>query len=63
MGARALACAGALVALLIQHATRRHIVIRRLCGATIFLEIINCTIFGKKVAEYKMCFDLSRTFI
>jgi hypothetical protein len=41
VGARARACACARVALLIQHAARRHIVICGLSSCTIFFDIIS----------------------
>jgi hypothetical protein len=41
VGARALACVCAGVALIIQHTTRHHIVIFGLCGSTIFLDSIS----------------------
>jgi hypothetical protein len=42
---------------LLQHATRRHIVICGLSGSTILFRhyLINGTIFGKNVIEHKMC--------
>ena len=40
VGAQAVACACARVALIIQHATRRHVIICGLSGFTIFLDII-----------------------
>jgi hypothetical protein len=41
VGARALACASARVALLIQHATRRHIVICSSSGSNTFFDTIS----------------------
>ena len=41
VGALALACTCARVALLIHHATRRHIAIYSLSGSTIFFDIIS----------------------
>ena len=56
VGTRALACACERVALLIQHETRSYIAICGLSGSTTFFDIvINGTIFGKKITEYKMC--------
>ena len=66
VGARALACACASVALRIQHAARRHIVICGLSGATILFRHypMNGTIFEKKSIEHKKCvFIFSATFI
>jgi hypothetical protein len=53
-------CVCVCVALVIQHAMHmRHIVICGLLCSTIFFHSIsNCKIFGKKVIEHKMCFDL-----
>jgi hypothetical protein len=64
VGARALVYACARVALLIQHATRRHIAIFDFWLHHILLHyLINGTIFWKKVTEHKMCiFVLSTTF-
>ena len=57
VGARALACACARLALITQHATSRHIAIRDLSGSTYFLTLSHkLTDFGTKVAEYKMFF-------
>jgi hypothetical protein len=60
VGVRAQACACARVGLLIQYATRRLHIVCVLSGFTIFFDIVskNGTIFEKKVAEHKMCFDL-----
>jgi hypothetical protein len=57
VGAEALVCACARVALLIQHATRmRHIAIWGLSGSTSFFDIISATArFSGKGAEHKMC--------
>ena len=65
LGARALACACERVALLIQHAKRRHIAICGLSVSTIFFYIILETVqFSEKVIEHEMCiFILSTTFI
>ena len=41
VGARARACASARVALIIQHATRRHTVICGLSGSTIFFDVVS----------------------
>jgi hypothetical protein len=51
-------CLFARVALLIQHATRRHFAICGFSGLTMFFELISQkarSSGGKKVAEYKMC--------
>ena len=61
--AQALACACARVALTIQHETRCHIVICFLYVSTIFFEIINGTIFGKKLLNKKCVFIFSTTFV
>ena len=63
--AQALACPCVRVALLSQHATRCHIAI---CGLWLHQMLrhylINGTIFGKNVPEYKMCILIfSTTFI
>jgi hypothetical protein len=59
LGARALACTRARVALLIQPATSRHIAIFGLPGSTTFFHsFINGMIFGGgggKFHEHKMC--------
>jgi hypothetical protein len=56
VGARERAYACARVALLIQHSTRRHIVIRGSSGFTTFFDIISQTArFSEKVTEYEMC--------
>ena len=65
VGAREQACACARIGFLIQYATRmRRIVI---CGLSrlhnIFRHcLVNGTLFGKKVTEYKMCF-LSKFYL
>jgi hypothetical protein len=60
VGARALACACARVALLIQHATRRHIAICGLSESSIFFDyIIKGTIFGKNLPNVKYVFWVS----
>ena len=61
MGAGACACAH--VALLIQHASRRHIVICGLSVSTTSLRhyVINGTIFGKNVTQHEMCVLISYT--
>ena len=57
VGARARACACARVALLIQHAARRHIVICGLWLYHIFQHyLINGTIFGKNLLNIKCVF-------
>ena len=54
--ARERACACARVALIIQHKTRRHVVICGLSGSTIFLTLSHKRHdFRNKVAEHKMC--------
>ena len=63
VGARALACAFARALLLIQTAKRRRIVMRPLWLDHSFRHyLIRDTIFGKKVKEYKMCFDFLYNF-
>ena len=64
VAARALACACARVASLIQHATRRHIS-SEACLHQIFRHyFIKSTIFGKNVIEHKTCVLIfSTTFI
>ena len=54
------ACACARVALLLEDETRRHSVIYGLWLHRIFRHnLINGTIFGGKITEYKMSFDFS----
>ena len=63
MGARARACACARVALLVQHATRRHIVIFGLSDSTICFDINKRYDFRKKIIEHKMyAFTFPATF-
>jgi hypothetical protein len=54
-------CACARVALLIQHSTRRHIVICGLSGSTILFRhyFVNGTIFGKRLLNIKCVFLFS----
>jgi hypothetical protein len=63
VGAWALGCACAGVALLIQHATRSHTVICNLSGSTIFFNIIYLTngiiFWGKKLLNMKWVFWFS----
>jgi hypothetical protein len=64
VGSRAQACAFARVALIILHATRRHIIICGLSGSTIFFPphyLINGAIFWekKKLMALKCLFLLS----
>jgi hypothetical protein len=63
VGVRALACACALVALLIQHTTRRHIAICSLSGSTIFFAIVNGKIFGKNLLNKMLIVIFFKTFI
>ena len=59
-GAREIACVCARVTLLIQHETRRRVVIPGLSGSTTFFDIIsNFTIFGKKLLNTKCVFWFS----
>jgi hypothetical protein len=63
VGARALACVCRRVALLIQHATRRHIAICGLSGSTTFFDISYTDDFREKVAEHKrFILIFSKTF-
>ena len=59
VGVRTQAYARERVVLLIQHATRRHIVVCGLSGSTTFFDIISE--FQKKSTEYKMCVLISST--
>jgi hypothetical protein len=62
--ARAGACAYARVALLIQHATPRHIVICDLCSWPYFsTSPINGAIFGKKLLNIKYVFLFSLEYL
>jgi hypothetical protein len=70
VGARAMACACARVALLIQHATRRHIANCGLSGSTTFFDIISESVrfSEKKLFNIKYMFLfylqlLSETFL
>ena len=56
-GCRAQTCAHACVALLTQHATRRHIAICGFWFHRIFRHyLINCVVFGKKLLNIKCVF-------
>ena len=56
-------CAYVNVALAIRHAKHMHrVVICGLSGCTVFFDIINGTIFVKKVIEHEMCFDFLYNF-
>jgi hypothetical protein len=56
-------CACARVALLIQYATRRPHIVCALSASTTFLRhhLAKGKIFGRKVAEHKMCILISST--
>jgi hypothetical protein len=53
-----------LVALLIQHAAHRHVVICGLSSSAMFFDIISQTVrfSEKKLADHKMCFDFLYSF-
>ena len=66
VGTQTRACACARVALIIQHATLRRIVICGLSGSATFFDIISYTarFFEKKITDHKMfVFIFSTTFI